>query len=124
MQEVRELILQPDRNYRRVKNKIMDTRLKHLVQNVPLENDQSIRVFLQSVSLALQGMEEDLIMAEENEENINEVDENESNKENSDATGELVRDIKVPLIRSGITTIDVPSSSNAFSSYNDHNYDY
>lgn len=139
MNEVRELKLQPDRIYRRVEYRTMDARLKALIQ-APLLNDQCIRVFLQAVSLALQGLEDDLIVDEvecqENngdgeENNEEEAEENYAeddelfigeDEENTGATSELIRNIKAPIALSPNATFNLASTSNISSDYTDHDY--
>jgi hypothetical protein len=140
MNEVRELKLQPEQNYRRVLYRTMDARLKALIQ-APLLNDQCIRTFMEAVSLALQGLENDLILSDaeaegqnngDGEENNEEVmDENygqddelffEEDDENTGATTQFIDDIKAPINRSSTSTINMASTSNISTDYSAHDY--
>jgi hypothetical protein len=60
MQEAREAVIKPGAIPRRREYIQMDRTLQHIVRTAPLNTDQSILVFMEAISLALQRLEVDL----------------------------------------------------------------
>ena len=71
MQEAREAVIKPGAIPRRREYIQMDRTLQHIVRTAPLNTDQSILVFMEAISLALQRLEVDLeASTDDDQENV------------------------------------------------------